>query len=202
MELACIKIPSDQNLSYNKKIQDFAIACNSDTYYQLERNANSDSKRVLANIALSKKTEIGCWFYLRQRFPGCVLGKVDFEIRDGANKGWTPDLIMNGSDVHVKSCDMHTHEYVGDYSWTFQKSNVYGTGGRDVLYEDAHIGDLCIFTYMNNWRDSEIHIKFMSRFGRIKRLLRAPKSPKLASLKDCLYFKDVCRQSLVDMYGD
>lgn len=201
MELSCIKLSNDKNLPYNQKIQDFAIACNSNEYYQSERNANSDVRRVLANIALSKKTEIGCWLYLRQRFPDAVLGKVDFEIRKDFEKGWMPDLTMNGMDVHVKSCDAQTFKYVGDYSWTFQKSNASTSGGRDVLYDDVHANDLCVFVYMSNWRDADIHIKFASPFKSIRNLLRGPKSPKLAGLKDCLYFQDVCRHALLGMYN-
>lgn len=200
MELDCITFSEANNLAYNQKIQEFAIACKSNEYYQVERNANSDMHRVLANIALSKKTEIACYFYLRKHFPNSIIGKVDFEIRGHLEKGWMPDLTMDNADVHVKSCDEQTHKYVGDYSWTFQKNNNSGIGGRDVLYDNSHQNDLCMFTYMKNWRDPHVHIKFLSTFKLIMPLLKSPKSPKLSGLKECLYFKDINKMALAGLY--
>lgn len=191
MEITIIKIDEKSNEELNMKIEEFAKKSNSANYYMNNRNANMNIRKVLDDIALSKKTEYACKEYLKQFANN--ISDVDFEIRNSKSKGWEPDLIMDGQHIHVKSCNSITHSCTGDFSWTFQKNNKNKIGGTDILYNPEHHSDICMFTFMNSWENNEIHIKCILKFSSVIPLLREPKKIELKNIKDCLYFKDVIK---------
>jgi hypothetical protein len=71
-------------------------------YNYIIKNRNANLEKVKENHALAKKAEIILNYLLNQNLD------IDFEIRQDKKKGWVPDLVVNGENIHVKTCDKNT----------------------------------------------------------------------------------------------
>lgn len=182
------------NEKYNKIIEEHIDGMSkknqSSEYYASNRNANKS--RISDNIGMGKKSEllVNHFFNKEMDYP---LMEIDFEIRQGKQKDWMPDLNYNQLDtslptIHVKSCDSFTISYMDDFSWTFQWNNKFGAGGRDKLFQNSYVDDICAFVYLDNWKSNQGKILVISTFRDVIPYLTDPKKESLKGLKKCLNF--------------
>ena len=157
-------------------------------------------RRVMRGEALratwqSKKAELaaGAFLYYFLRLP---MVYPDFRVYPAEQKGWAPDLPYAPSEfpnVHVKSCNKHTADYVKDMSWTFQLANSEGGGGRDKLL-DSDGTDVVVGVYADYPESATYRIMMVSAFAGVRHLLCPPKKPDLVGLKLCLDYLRVKQQ--------
>ncbi len=202
-----IEIKKEEHLLIRNKVVDFAKSLKgkrqSEEYWENERKA---SNPVKDNI-IGKYGEVVANLELRRNlgFPNC---KIDFEIREGREKGWNVDLqysVINSQypDVHVKTCDEDTHNLTmsfknDKYSWTFQNQNANGRGGRDSLLEKNDTNELVVFMYVQGvWEDyiPEVRLVALAPWVKIKNLLKDPIIPKYKNIKKCIYLADLIKAS-------
>lgn len=189
------------NSEVSVKIEQHTIALTnkkqSKDYYKDNRRANVS--KIVNDIAIGKKGEIVACYHLvnDRKFPAL---DIDFEIREGASKGWNVDLPFSGKDkeypdVHVKSCGPQTLNITGgECSWTFQLSNANGKGGRDPVF-DGPDTDLVAFVYIDDLKAQKGVIKAIMPWGDVKKHLRDPISISLRGLKKCIYMNDLIRDT-------
>jgi len=163
-------------------------------YYTANRSVSG--QKAINDLIVSKWAECHALIYYRLflKFPKC---SVDFEIRENNEKGWGKDLPFNKlddkfPDVHVKSCREYIRDYVGDYSWTFQKHNNNDRFGTDPLFDSPDSGDLITGVCLHN----DFHyatICFTAPWKLIisNKLLKSPKKEDKKRLKECIYYKDL-----------
>lgn len=191
-------LEDEQNQLINKIIHKFVNELSkkrqSHDYYKEKRNASID--KVSEDNFLGKKAEVFVAKYLikERNFPK-EKNIVDFEIRNGHNKGWHVDLPFGEKNnkfpnVHVKACTKWILNYVGDYSWTFQWANNKGLGGKDDIFNGPD-SDLVVFVYISEARMPSAMIKAIMPWGEVKKHLIDPKNKKLKGLKKCINLQDI-----------
>lgn len=154
----------------------------SHNYYAQYRCANT----VKANLDqhVGKKGEYFVAYYLHTL--GLPLLTPDMDIYDSKLKNWRADLEYDGLDVHVKSC---SKMWGNDYSWVFNWSNTYGSGGKDKIFETESGLIACI--YMENSESPTANLKAIIPWKNAKTMLKNPVVERLRGLKLCLYYKDL-----------
>jgi hypothetical protein len=162
------------------------------SYYTNNRRA----VRPKENTILGKMAEMFSINFMTSVFSYPLIFP-DFTIYNPGEKNWSEDLRYSNidrslKDFHVKSCDSITRKYLNyeDISWTFQKSNESGHGGKDFIYKGIN-KDIVLFVYLESYEKNEALISFSAPFIKIKPLLRPPKSKGLVGIKECVYLNDV-----------
>lgn len=170
-----IVFSEEENKEINDKISNFVKAMadkkQSANYYLKERRA----VKPLDDIALGKKAEF---------FAAKLLGEgeVDLDVRVGRKKGWQPDLVIDGENYHVKSCNEKGFQFCGDYSWTFQRED-------PLLYSNSR--EWVVLVYLADAASSDGEIKLVALWEDVKGLLKNPLKKSLIGLKYCLYYRDL-----------
>lgn len=159
-------------------------------YYERRRNAH----RAIDNIKIGKYGEFAANYILSSL--GLPSISIDCEIRHGKNKQWQCDLPYSDINLdypncHVKTCDDHSYNYVGDYSWTFQLSNVNGNGGTDKLFKPEFEQDIVIMIYVTTLQNPVVKLCASSPFYLLKPKMREPIAGHLKGLKACVYYKNL-----------
>lgn len=188
------ELPSEIYQDYLWRIRDFTSTMSEDgqskDYYEKKRNG----KRVKDNILIGKYGEFAAAYILHQH--GFPLLTIDCAIRSGKNKKWLPDLpysLVRSElpDCHVKTCDDHSHDYVGDYSWTFQFANKYGKGGQDHLFAGHNDNDIVLLMYVPSLESHSVSLLATAPWYLLKNKLRNPIAKHLEGLKLCVYYQDL-----------
>lgn len=200
------KFPSSENRKMVKAASNFArkMSERNQSVEHYERNRAAFNPR--SNISLGKYGEFVYYIFKSVKFPDLEL---DFEVREGGQKGWMCDLPFNEKNskypnFHVKTCDDNTRSFVkrhrnDEYSWTFQYSNLKGNGGRDCLFDDPKISnELIAFVYVPHVGAGKVRLVATAPWYSIKGILSDPISNRLKGLKLCIYYKDLIKLAEVD----
>lgn len=193
-----VTFSEEQNIKVNKIIEDFVNKMlgknQSVDYYQKKRNA----KKAAEDIFLGKKAEFFALYILHKKYNFPLI-KIDLEIRDSWQKGWSKDLPFSEKDnnfpnVHVKACSQTTYDFCDDYSWTFQYCDNDGKFGQDEIFKINN--DLVVLVYLPNLLSKTAIIKAIISWELARKHLRDPKKVSLRGLKKCLYYKDLTSKIL------
>lgn len=159
-------------------------------YYLKERRAVKPKRDIL----LGKMGEFFTSVFINEMLS-CPFSMPDFYVYNSKEKSWQEDLFYRGNcngspDINVKTCDSNIKRILHgvDLSWTFQKSNASGFGGKDAIYNR---GGVVFFVYMERFDFNWAKICFSAPWFKIKDLLKDPVKEYLRGIKDCLYLSDV-----------
>ena len=194
-----VEFSEQANDIINQKIETFVSSMTekrqSASYYAKNRNTTFDKAKE--DIFLGKKSEFFAAAALTKYFD-FPQTTPDLEVRKGSKKGWDKDLQYdeNHPSIHVKSCSKKTFNYCNDYSWTFQKSNNNGIGGRDEVL-DSKDNDLIVLMYLDNPKDKKAIVKAILPRTSIIPYLKLPKKLTLINLKRCLYYQDLLEMKTI-----
>lgn len=159
-------------------------------------SGNRKAVRPIENTILGKMAEMFSIHFMTSVFSYPFIFP-DFTIYKPGEKSWAEDLRYSDinpllKNFHIKSCDSKTREYLNyeDISWTFQKANEKGYGGKDFIYKEIN-KDIVLFVYLESYEKNEALISFSAPFRKIRPLLKLPKSKRYVGIKECIYLNDI-----------
>lgn len=145
------------------------------TDFYKNRNQYNKDKTIQDNV-IGKMAEIAAYQYL---IPWFKLSQPDFTIYSSNQKSYSPDMIAEEYNFHVKACRKDSKFPI---SWLFQKNDPLITRGSDK--------DILILCVVNG---NEVEILEALSVTEINTngWFKEPKLDRLKATKVCLYFDDL-----------
>lgn len=155
-------------------------------YYSVTRKTNPEKARE--DIFNGKIAEIGTQ-NIFEHF-GIVTKPLDYEIRQGAKKGWIPDIetIEGNQRIHVKTCTLvpKSEKENQVVSWVFSKTD--SDAGTDLLFKNGDENDWLAFTCVYCGR---VILLSLLNWNQCAEIFQPPYVEKLKPIKTCIYYKKI-----------
>ncbi len=175
-------------ITLSKELEDeclkFAEECYPTNKGRYSTRNQSNKKKIKEDIVNGKLGEFAAYeFLIKQGFA--PNNKPDLVIYKGNKKSWKADLVIDSTNVHVKTQAISSAKKYG-LSWTFQYNSFSGSkGNQDKLISNPE--GVLILTLVDGL---DVYIMAcLPSVSCVPRFLQEPKVEWLKAVKRVLYYK-------------